>query len=336
VKRDAPPRVADGSADPSGRQQGRSDADMAFRIEPRDDLHLNDNLLSMRERALAYLKAGIPVHLTGPAGTGKTTLAMDIAGRLERPIVLLSGDGWITSGNLVGRETGARTRQVVDRYVHAVQKIERETSAIWGDDALVQAILGGCTLVYDEFTRSPAAANNPLLSAFEERMLVLPAGSPHGRYVKAHPEFRAILTSNAADYVGVNAPQDALIDRMITFNLDAHDRDTEIGIVAQRCGLEPAKAEAIVDLIRALRDHAALERRLSLRSMILIGRVAAASAMTADASDPRFVQTCIDVVAAKGADGASTAALILDTLAKRMTGQAARPRAARRSLASAA
>src|SRR4029453_6759569 len=125
-------------------------------------------------------------------------------------------------------EVGTKSKQVVDRYVHSVRKVETETSAVWSDEVLTQAFIEGYTLVYDEFTRSPPQANNPLLAAFEERILILPGAARKERYVRAHPEFRAILTSNPGDYAGVAAPQDALIDRMITLDLDDLSRDTEI------------------------------------------------------------------------------------------------------------
>jgi len=43
-------------------------------------------------RAMTYIEAGFPVHLRGASGTGKTTLAMHIASRIGRPIVMLHGD----------------------------------------------------------------------------------------------------------------------------------------------------------------------------------------------------------------------------------------------------
>lgn len=276
-------------------------------LRPRGDLFENDEIISIESRALSYLRAGVPVHLRGPAGTGKTTLAIQIAARLGRPAILLTGDGWLTAGNLVGRETGEKTRQVVDRFVHSVRKVQKETSKIWSDDVLTEAIMGGYTLVYDEFTRSPPSANNPLLSALEERMLILQAGAGRDRYVKAHADFRAIFTSNPEDYAGVSAPQDALIDRMITFDLTNHDRDTEIGIVAMRSGLDTARAAPIVDIVRTVRTAGLVTQAPSLRSAIMIARIVAAEGLNVAAESGAFVQLCFDVLESKAPTGAAAA-----------------------------
>jgi gas vesicle protein GvpN len=273
------------------------------RLRPRGDIYENDEILSIESRALSYLRSGVPVHLRGPAGTGKTTLAIQIAARLDRPAILLTGDGWLTAGNLVGRETGEKTKQVVDRFVHSVRKVQKETSKVWSDDVLTEAISGGYTLVYDEFTRSPPSANNPLLSALEERMLILTAGAGRERYVKAHPEFRAIFTSNPEDYAGVNAPQDALVDRMITFDLTNHDRDTEVGIVSMRSGLDAGRAGPIVDIVRRVRASGLVAQAPSLRSAIMIARVASAEGLEVSASANAFVQLCFDVLESKAPSG---------------------------------
>ena len=267
-------------------------------------LFVDDALRSIESRAVAYLNAGLAVHLRGPAGAGKTTLAMQIAARIGRPLTLLTGDAWMTSGHLVGREAGAVSRQVIDRYVHTVTKIETETSAVWADNALTRAILEGHTLVYDEFTRSSPAANNPLLSALEERMLVLTGRSRGERIVKAHDEFRAILTSNPTDYAGVNAPQDALIDRVVTFDIEGHDRSTEIGIVATRSGLDEAAAGHIVDIVRNLRGSKHLGQNPSMRASIMIAKVAHKEGVGPDAGDPRFLQMVLDVLESKLSNGA--------------------------------
>lgn len=266
-------------------------------LKPRADLYEDEALLSIQGRALAYLRAGVAVHLRGPAGAGKTTLALQIAARLSRPAVLVTGDGWFTAQDLIGGQSGVRVRQVRDRYIHTVQKTETETTAMWEDSVLTHAVAKGYTLVYDEFTRSPPAANNPLLSALEERILVFAGPGRGERYVRAHPEFRAIFTSNPEDYAGVQAPQDALIDRMITFDLAEHGVETEAGIVARRSGLSVEQAMPIVRLVRAIRAEPTVGAQPpSMRAAIMIARIVASEALAPSAADDRFVQLCFDVL----------------------------------------
>ncbi|MFN8468291.1 MAG: hypothetical protein U0X20_22225 [Caldilineaceae bacterium] len=44
------------------------------------------NVGALTERALAYIVAGYPVHFRGPAGAGKTTLALHVASQLDAPL----------------------------------------------------------------------------------------------------------------------------------------------------------------------------------------------------------------------------------------------------------
>ena len=111
-------------------------------------------------RALGYLRAGFPVHFRGPAGSGKTTLAFHVAAQLGRPVVFLTGDDEMTTSNLVGGQFGYQYRKVVDRFIHTVMKYEEDATRHWSDHRLTTACRDGCTLVYDEFTRSRAEANN--------------------------------------------------------------------------------------------------------------------------------------------------------------------------------
>jgi nitric oxide reductase NorQ protein len=136
-------------------------------------------------------------------------------------------------------------------------------------------------------------------------MLVLPAGGTRERYVRAHPEFRAVFTSNPEDYAGVNTPQDALVDRMITFDLANHDRDTEVGIVAIRSGLAGEKAGAIVDIVRTVRGSGLVAQSPSLRSAIMIAKVAAAQGLDPASGAAAFTQLCFDVLESKVPTGAA-------------------------------
>ena len=263
-------------------------------------------LADLERRATEYVRLGHPLHLRGPAGSGKTMLALRVAARLRRPIVLLVGDASFDTRRLVGGEEMTRTRRVVDRYISSVMKVESQTHGVWLDRAVAMACIEGRTLVYDEFNRAPAAANNVLLTVLEERLLVLPKTVRGESYMPVHPEFRVIFTSNPIDHVGTNPAQDALTDRMITLDLEDFDRETELAIVAQRSGLKPAEAACIVDIVRDFRASREYAQRPTVRASIMIGCLAAAQRVRIAADDRHFVQICLDLLSSKlkpGEDG---------------------------------
>ncbi|MCS6814907.1 MAG: AAA family ATPase, partial [Cyanobacteria bacterium] len=116
-------------------------------------------------RALRYLQSGFSIHLRGPAGVGKTTLALHLADLIGRPIMLLFGDDDFKSSDLIGNQSGYTRKKVVDNFIHSVVKLEDEVRQNWVDSRLTLACREGFTLVYDEFNRSRPEVNNVLLSA---------------------------------------------------------------------------------------------------------------------------------------------------------------------------
>jgi gas vesicle protein GvpN len=261
----------------------------------------------LSERALAYLHAGFPLHLRGPAGAGKTTLAFRLASQLGRPVTLLAGDESITTGDLIGNQTRFQHRKVVDRFIHSVLKYEENVEQQWADSKLTVACREGFTLVYDEFTRSRAEANNVLLGILEERLLVLPTVSGGNEYVKVHPDFRIIFTSNPREYAGVHSYQDALNDRMITMDMDYFDEDTETAIAAARSGINRQAVAPIVRLVRGYRASGQYHQIPTPRASIMIAKMAAAQKLKPTSEDPRFVQLCLDVLEGKCARTSETA-----------------------------
>jgi len=146
----------------------------ALSVRPRPDFVETPTIQELTERALAYLAAGFPVHFRGPAGTGKTTVALHVAAQLGNPVMLIAGDEEFATSDLIGGQYGYRYRKVVDRFIHTVMKYEEDAVQRWVDNRLTTACRQGFTLVYDEFTRSRPEANNVLLAVLEEKLLILP------------------------------------------------------------------------------------------------------------------------------------------------------------------
>ncbi|MDI7269769.1 MAG: gas vesicle protein GvpN [Myxococcota bacterium] len=278
------------------------------------------------ERALAYLDAGYPVHFSGPAGTGKTTLAFHVAAQRGRPVTIIQGDDDdFGSTDLVGADSGYRKYKLVDNYIHSVLKTEEELTTLWADNRLTVACREGSTLIYDEFTRSRPEANNVLLSVLEERLLALPGRSRAGcGHLEVHPAFRAIFTSNPEEYAGVHRTQDALTDRLITIKLNHFDRETEVEITHTRSGGSRWQAETIVDLARRLRDFDADHRRPNIRACIMVARILARRGAHAGGHDLAFEAICRDVlrVATCYGDGETLASAELEKMLARLAADA--------------
>ncbi len=250
-------------------------------------------------RALSYIKAGFPVHFRGVSGAGKTTMAMHVASKKGRPVVMIHGDEEFTTSNLVGGEYGYRFKKVVDRFVSRVLKLEEDMVKRWVDNRLTIACKYGFTLIYDEFTRSRPEANNILLPILSEKMMDLPVGRGEEPYLRVHPDFTAIFTSNPEEYAGVYRSQDALRDRMITMDLDHFDYETEVAITQKKSRLSKRDSEKIVNIVRGLRECGKCEFSPTIRGCIMIAKTLKVQNTTPAKANGAFMQTCQDILASE-------------------------------------
>ncbi|WP_017300096.1 gas vesicle protein GvpN [Nodosilinea nodulosa] len=258
-------------------------------------------------RALRYLQSGYSIHLKGPAGTGKTTLALHLADLLARPIMLLFGDDEFKTSDLIGNQSGYTRKKVVDNYIHSVMKVEDELRHNWIDSRLTLACREGFTMVYDEFNRSRPEVNNVLLSALEEKLLVLPPSNNRAEYIRVSPHFRAILTSNPEEYCGVHGTQDALQDRLITINMPEPDELAQQQILVQKVGIDGSAALQIVQLVKAFQASAAPDMVSSLRPSLMIATICHDHGILPLAENADFRDVCSDILLARSKEPAPDA-----------------------------
>jgi gas vesicle protein GvpN len=266
----------------------------ALSVQPSADFVETPYIKSLTDRVLDYIKIGFPVHLSGPAGVGKTTLALHVASRLGRPAVLVCGDHEFNSSDLIGGLHGYHKKSLKDNFIRSVLKTDESMTTNWVDNRLTTACRDGLTLIYDEFTRSRPEANNVLLSVLEEKILPLPTARGGENYLKVHPDFTAIFTSNPEEYAGVFRSPDALRDRMVTIELGNFDEETEVAITQAKAKLSLEDARRIVSLVRKVREAKSVNKLTpTVRGCIIIGRILS---LRGGATNNGFKQTCVDVL----------------------------------------
>jgi len=196
--------------------------------------------------ALTQIRRGRNVMLYGPAGTGKTEFAQQLAARLGRPFALISCDSGTDAATLVGMTVPHQSGGVV-----------------WQDGQLTRAIrTPGCVVCLDE----PSVARPGALFVFQNvlanRVLFL---GETGQRVRVAPGVLFIATDNTngtgggakRGYTDTNRLNTAFLDRFGTrIFVDYMDAGTEARIVASYTGCTPALAELLVSAATTTRAAA--------------------------------------------------------------------------------
>lgn len=278
-------------------------------LSRRDGFYDDPDQRDLISRALTYIEAGVCLHLSGPAGLGKTTLALRIAEDLGRPVAFMTGNQWLNASDFTGREVGQTTRTVVDTYIQSVRRTDAESRADWKNSILAEAMRRGHTLVYDEFTRASSEANAMLLSVLEEGVLITADRAAQFTRLEAHPDFRVVLTSNPHDYVGVNGAPDALMDRVLTLPLPEPSIQQLIGIVCTRTGLDADTAGRIVSLVDATPAVQDPRHGSRLRAALMIARIAAHLRRNKQLDTDKLSEISRDVLLGRSQSGAAVTTL---------------------------
>jgi gas vesicle protein GvpN len=263
-------------------------------IASEENYVVTDYIKTITNRAMLYLNNGFPVHLRGPAGSGKTSLAFHIARSLGKPIMFMGGSEQINDDNLIGGYSGLKKYFIEDNFITSVYKREEFIRKDWRDGRLLTACREGNTVIYDEFTRTPPEINNVLLAILEEKIVDVPYGN-FSEYIRVNPDFRIIFTSNPEEYTGVYKSQNALLDRMITIDMDSLDKETEKSIVITKSGLDSYDVSRIIQMSEFIKYKVMNKGYVSIRGSIMLAKVVKAANIRMSSQNPMFRQICADV-----------------------------------------
>ena len=177
---------------------------------------------------LAFLNnpRGDGLFLAGHYGSGKTSLPLQVATRLNWPVVSADGSEEFNVEDLIGRpdlQNGSM-------------------SYLYGPLAL--AMKHGFVFIFNEIDSVPPGRLTAIHDVLEGRPLVIHANS--GEVVKPHPNFRFIATGNSLGsgdttglYQGVNVLNIAFMDRFRLVNVSYPETDVEMAILEKRASEIP-------------------------------------------------------------------------------------------------
>ncbi len=220
--------------------------------EIQERFHIVGREVELR-KCLAAKLAGKHLLLEGDVGVGKTTLAHAIASYFSQNLERVDGDERYNAARLVGHFDPPMV----------MQKGYTWESFVVGP--LVSAMQKGSILFLNELNRMPEGTQNVLLSAMDEKQVIIPKlGS-----VKSEEGFYIISAMNPQEFVATTPLSEALKDRFAWVRLEYQSEEEEREIVKIRSKLDNEDiVRVVVKITRQTRNWPDLRRGSSIRGAI--------------------------------------------------------------------
>ena len=204
--------------------------------------------------------APTPMLITGPKGSGKTSLIMQIAAHCNVPVFRININVGTTVRHLKGHGGVAHG------------------ATVFHDGIATSAMEVGGWLLLDELSGATPPVALSLFPVLETDGAVLLEDAEPPRYVSRHSDFRVFATDNAIgaemeesrfSYAGTNPDQnEALLDRFgSTIHVEYLAPDEEFGFILSKVpDIDVSDLEAILRIARNVRETKSIGATISMRT----------------------------------------------------------------------
>ncbi|MDQ1281532.1 MAG: hypothetical protein QG670_2797 [Thermoproteota archaeon] len=239
---------------------------------------------------LAAVRSGIPILIEGGVGRGKTKVSLEVAKALGRPFFRVDGAPDITAQKIVGWFDPSLVLMETDE----AKKRGIKAGFSWDTfipGPLTEAMLNGGILFVNEGTRLPSETWNALLTAMDERIVVIPKLG----IVKAKPGFSIIVTANPLEHAGSYPIPEAAADRFVWTPMERQDPSEELLIIRhellaigyKKVAESDDTINVIGECLNQTYNHPDLVTGVSVRAGIQMGCIIAE--LGGDSSDENIV-----------------------------------------------
>jgi len=222
----------------------------------------------VQKEAAALLVAGVmdgdKTLITGPTGSGKSSLVKHVCAKLNRPLIRINMSGDVESAALFGT------------------LVVRGGATVWEDGAITEAVKYGAVCLVDEWELMPAEIAMGMQNLLEDGgylYLKEKPGTSEDRMITPHANFRLIFAGNTVGqgdttgaFSGVGIQNTATIDRFTnTIRLGYLEQKHEIDIITSKSNVGRNTATDMVrfaSLVRAAYQQGRLGLTISPRTLI--------------------------------------------------------------------
>lgn len=213
-----------------------------------------------------------PLWLSGPTGCGKTTLPNQYAGRLNLPVINVTGHSRLEKADLIGNWV-----------------MQADRSMKFADGPVIRAYREGTWLVFNEIDLCDPGTLAGLNDLFERSAIYI---EQTGELVHPHDDFRLIVTANTAGlgdstgmYQGRNRQDLSFLDRFWKMKVNYIGKEAEQNLLKKgfaNTPYPPALIDMTVERLRNIAekirgafmgesaDDAAIEVTCSTRTLLRV------------------------------------------------------------------